>query len=162
MGKSGGHTLARLVTAAAWGGAALILSSCSAISAAVGEESKDTTEVVASAPEASTAPLDLGVDPADVIQEGAGDSTTLGTIGWPDTERPVGEYLVHAQCRGTDRLTFAYTTQSRSEGMTGFACGGPTWFNVSVPEPGYFITFSGDPAAAAGVEYIFAVAEQPK
>ena len=79
-----------------------------------------------------------------------------------EQSKDTAEYLVHAQCRGTDRLTFSYTTQSRSEGMTGFACGGPTWFNVSVPEPGYFITFSGDPAAAAGVEYIFAVAEQPK
>lgn len=134
-----------------------MLSSCSAVSAAMGEEPKDTAEVVTSAPEPPTAPLNLGLDPEDVIQEGKGNSTTMGTIGWPDTELPVGEYRVHAQCRGTDRLTFSYTSQARSERMTGFACGGPTWFNVSVDEPGYFITFSGDPTSASDVEYIFAV-----
>ncbi|MBM7781123.1 hypothetical protein [Arthrobacter tumbae] len=110
---------------------------------------------MASAPEPTMAPLDLGLDPEDVIQEGDGDSTTMGTIGWPDTELPVGEYLVHAQCRGTEGLTFSYTSQARSERMTGFACGDPTFFTVSVEEPGYFITFSGEPAV--GVEYIFAV-----
>lgn len=128
----------------------------------MGEESKDTGDVVASAPEPIPAPLDLGLDPEDVIQEGKGDSTTMGTIGWPDTELPVGEYLVHAQCRGADRLTFSYTSQARSEGMTGFACGDPTWFTISIDEPGYFITFSADPGSTAGVEYIFAVTEQQK
>jgi hypothetical protein len=160
MGKFGGDTPARLAAAAAWAGAALALSSCgmgTAVSGAMGGESKDTPEVIANAPEQPTASLDLGLDPAEVIQEGTGDSSTMGTIGWPDTELPIGEYVVHAQCRGTDRLTFSYTSRARSERMTGFSCGGPTWFNVSVNEPGYFITFSGDPAASDDVEYVFAV-----
>lgn len=115
----------------------------------------DTADVVANAPEPASAPLDLGLDRAEIIQEGTGNSSTMGTIGWPNTELPVGDHRVHAQCRGADGLTFSYTSKARSERMTGFTCGGPTWFDVSVKEPGYFITFSGEPAE--GVEYIFAV-----
>lgn len=123
----------------------------------MGEESRDTPEVVANAPEPTPPPLDLGLDPADVIQEGEGDSSTLNTRGWPGTTVPPGDYIVHVQCRGTESLSFNFGTSSGSEHMSSFGCGGPTWFSVSAPAEGYGFSLNTNPADADGVEYIFAV-----
>lgn len=153
----GGKTPARSIAAVAWAAAALMLSSCSAVSAAMGEESKDTAEVIASTPKPTPPPLDLGLDPADVIQEGTGDSGSLNTWGRPGTVVPPGAYLVHVQCRGTESLTFTFGTTAGHDLMTPFACSKPIRFTVSASGEGYGFSLNTNPADAAGVEYIFAV-----
>ncbi len=137
-----------------WVVAAFLLGSCGtgeALSAALSEDPPPTVATTKATPK----PLDLELDPEDVISEGSGDSSTMNTIGWPGTELPVGEYKVHAQCRGTESLTFSPGTNAGNAQMSTLTCGGRTWFRVSIPEPGYFATFSGEPDS--DVEYIFAV-----
>ena len=65
---------------------------------AVGEESLDTAEVLASAsaaPAPQAEPLDLGNDPSAVIIAGEGDAETLNRIGWQGTELPVEDCTAH-------------------------------------------------------------------
>ena len=106
--------------------------------------------------------LDLGLDPADIIQQGTGDSGSLNTWGWPGTVVPSGDYLVHVQCRGAESLTFTFGTTAGHDLMTPFACSKPIRFTVSAPGEGYGFSLNTNPADAADVEYIFAVTEQPK
>lgn len=116
-------------------------------------------EVVDSA-EPTAQPLDLELDSASVIQAGEGDFSTLNTIGWPGTDLQPGDYTVHVQCRGTEALTFAYTSEARPEGMSHLPCGAPQSFDISVQELGYYVTLSGNPASTSNVEYVFAVTHQ--
>ncbi|MHA7274051.1 hypothetical protein ACX80Z_11510 [Arthrobacter sp. TMT4-20] len=140
-----------------------MLSSCGvgqAFTDAVGEESLDTAEVVASASAAAdlqAEPLDLGLDPSAVIIAGEGDAETLNRIGWEGTELPVGEYTAHLQCRGTKDVTFTYHPVDSGGVLQNFSCGAPQQIKVSAPEPGYFLGFNARADATEGIEYIFAV-----
>ena len=117
-------------------------------------------EVVVDSAVPTAQPLDLQLDSASIIQAGDGDFSTLNTIGWPGTDLQSGDYTVHVQCRGAEALTFAYTSEARQEGMSHLPCGAPQSFDISVPELGYYVTLSGNPASTGNVEYVFAVTHQ--
>ncbi|MBG6180903.1 hypothetical protein [Arthrobacter sp. CAN_A1] len=155
--------MARSTHAGIWIVAGLALSSCGVPQAAmdaVGEESLDTAEVLASAsaaPAPQAKPLDLGIDPSAVIISGEGDAETLNRIGWEGTELPVGDYTAHLQCRGTQDVTFTYHPIDGGGTLQNFACGAPQRIKVSVPAAGYFMGFNVRADATEGIEYIFAV-----
>ncbi len=118
------------------------------------------SEVAVDSAEPTAQPFDLQLESASIIQAGDGDFRTLNTIGRPGTDLQPGDYTVHVQCRGTEALTFSYSSEARQEGMSHLPCGAPQSFDISVPDFGYFVTLSGNPASTGNVEYVFAVTQQ--
>ena len=163
--------MARLVRAGVWVAAGFMLGACGvsepvtepvsdAATAPVSDGAIASEVAVASqtpAPTGAPEPLDLELDPAAIIMQGKGGADTLNGFGWENTELPVGDYLVHMQCRGIENLTFTYHPMDRAGPMETLSCGEPQQTRVSAPEPGYYLGFNVRVEKAEGVEYIFAV-----